>query len=145
MHAPAPIRAIHEVKAIKEQFRNNSLPVRIPSPSGERYNCWGFVAFYFRWLPYADWLERSEMEEALDEYTKEVPQPRKGDIVVFRRDGQLTHTAVMLDKDQAIVCHKPGHDPLCVEALHTVENCYSYGQSSFRRLHPPKRNQLRLE
>lgn len=132
-------KAVHAIKEIKGQFRNNSLPVRIPNV--DRYNCWGFVAFYFKWIPQAEWLDCDEMEEMLTCHTKAVTKPRNGDIVVFRKeDGFLTHTAVMLDKTQETVCHKPGYDPLCVESVHDVVKYYLYGQPSFRRLVPKVRS-----
>ena len=126
---------VHAVAEIKDQFRNNSLPVRIPNT--RCYNCWGFVAFYFKWIKSALWIADYEMEDMLTTHTKAVTQPRRGDIVVFRREGgELTHTAVMVDKDQRLVCHKPGHHSLCVESVHNVETLYLYGKATFRRLLP---------
>lgn len=105
---------------------------RVPTSQEYSFNCWGFVAFYFGWEKRAKWLHREQMEDHLDECTDPIHQAdvKAGDIAVFRRFGQLSHTALMTS-DPSVVCHKPGQLDLCIDTLRAAED--SYGDVEFVR------------
>jgi len=98
------------------------------------YNCWGFTAFSFKWLPELEWFEEEEMEFCLSKFTKKVKSPRIGDIVVMRGDNILQHTAILTGiKDKTIV-HKPGYCKLEVNTIAGARKIYAWTDKvTFRR------------
>ncbi len=105
------------------------------------YNCWGFTAFTYKWLPELDWFEMEEMEYCLGEFTTPVKSPRIGDIFVMREksDGELLHTGILMDAKNKMVIHKPGGCSLEVNDLKGAQRIYGKHNITYRRAIPKKK------
>lgn len=113
-------------------LKANNMPTQnVPEEKGF-YNCWGFVAFYYGWEKKPRWVAGDEMECHLDDNTESIEEHEvtTEDIAVFRRCGELTHTALMTP-DRSVVCHKPGSTALCIDTLKRARE--SYGDYCFVR------------
>jgi cell wall-associated NlpC family hydrolase len=115
--------AIVRVRDIKEKLRSNALPPRIPHINGH-FNCWGFVAYYYQ----------HQMEMLLAFHTQRITTPSTGDVAVFHKDGELNHSAIVLEGKVRRVCHKRGGNALCIETLNSAAKYY--GEVSFHRPNP---------
>lgn len=122
--------AIVDVTHIRTQLRDSNIRPRIPHLDEDNFNCWGFVAFFFRWIPAAYLLDHMTMEGFLSRKTRSVKKPQPGDIAVFRVSGDLSHTALVIDGHNKIICHKRGTNALCIEQ---IKHASDYGRVSYRR------------
>ena len=115
---------------IRNHLRDHNIRPRLPRLEEEDFNCWGFVAFFFRWIPTAYLLDDTTMEGFLSRKTRAVKQPKTGDVAVFRDEGDLSHTALVLDGKSRTICHKRGTNALCIENIRAAAG---YGKVSYRR------------
>ena len=86
------------------------------------YNCWGFVAYLYKWSKELLWMRVDVMEKYLDENTRAIRKPQVGDIAVFRSNtfddygSNLEHTAILVDGKRKFI-HKPGGAELEIESF----------------------------
>ena len=111
---------------------SNAMPARVPCEETQRFNCWGFTAYYYQWEERAFWMTAEQMKTYLKVRTNPISKEevRAGDIAVFSypdwmKDG-LAHTAVILPSGK-MVYHKPGGCELCIDTLESA--MVSYGRN----------------
>jgi len=114
---------IPELRKVKQLTNNRKLTAR--NLRTNNYNCWGFTAFVFQWLPDLQWFEDCEMEYCLGTFTRKVKNPKLGDIVVFRNSyGEIEHTAILTDLTTNTILHKPGYLNLEVNTIDEAKIIY---------------------
>lgn len=102
------------------------------------YNCWGFVAYLYKWSKELLWIQVDVMEKYLDEHTRAIKTPKVGDIAVFRSndfdeyDSNLEHMAILVDIKKKFI-HKPGGLELEIESLKGIKVHYN-NKVTYRRL-----------
>lgn len=102
------------------------------------YNCWGFVAYLYKWSKKLLWMRVDVMEKYLDENTRAIRTPIVGDIAVFRSNiyddfgSNLEHTAIIIEGKKRMI-HKPGGAELEIESLKGIKVNYN-NKVTYRRL-----------
>ena len=102
------------------------------------YNCWGFVAYLYRWNRELLWLRVNEMEDYLKSHTRAIKNPKVGDIAIFRSDifdeydSNLEHVAILVDVKKKFI-HKPGGSELEIDSLRGIKVYYTH-KVTYRRL-----------
>lgn len=120
--SPAQLRGIEENYFRTKPTRDHVIHRQ---PADDQTNCHGWV---FAGGGY--WLTGSEVEVILrDNDYQPIPRPRSGDLVVYRENGNLTHTAIVRYAPEMIATEQGTHLPILVEGkwgfsgvyLHPVE------------------------
>ena len=106
-------------------------------PRKSSYNCWGFTAAAVGWIDKPIWIMSFTMEDLMRRNSRKVNVPKCGDIIVFRDEDRLKHTAIITQlggSDNQIV-HKPGQCALEVLSERFVSEKYkNYGRvAEYRR------------
>jgi hypothetical protein len=102
------------------------------------YNCWGFIAYLYKWSKELLWLRVDIMEKYLDKHTRAIKTPIAGDIAVFRSNvyddygSNLEHTAILIEGKKRII-HKPGGAELEIASLKRIKYIYN-NKVTYRRL-----------
>lgn len=102
------------------------------------YNCWGFVAYLYKWSKELLWLRVDVMEKYLDENTRAIRKPQVGDLAIFRSNifdeygSNLEHAAILVDVKKKFL-HKPGGAELEIESLKSIKFIYN-NKVTYRRL-----------
>lgn len=137
-----PVWSTEKLKTVLEaNHLNFAIPIYKDSGDGNipQFNCWGYVAFNNGWEQTPWWIPESLMESHLAAHT--VPVSKKdakaGDVVIFRRNGLLIHTALMTH-DPEIICHKPGANPLCLDTIKNAQKSYWNTAISYARPQAPQ-------
>ena len=132
-----------KLNALKKLTRNNKLTPRSRSLTTNRYNCWGFTAFAFKWIKEVEWFEFEEMNYCLQNFTKKVKTPKNGDILVLTGaySNELIHTAIIVDAKEKTVLHKVGGLKLEVNTIKGAKKIYddSSPRISYHRALPNKK------
>jgi len=130
-----------ELTKLRKLYNNRKLSLKNINQSSHPFNCWGFIAFIFKWLPHLEWFYNSKMEYCLAKFTKLAKRPKVGDIVVMRTFwSTLEHTAVLVDVKKMKIIHKPGGCKLEVNDLDNIIKLYgNIDKIEFRRALPNKK------
>lgn len=104
------------------------------------YNCWGFVAYLYKWTKELLWMRVDVMEDYLKLHTRAINRPQVGDIAIFRSnvydefDSNLEHVAILVDVKKKFI-HKPGGSELEMNSLIGIKKHYNYDNKvTYRRL-----------
>ncbi len=104
------------------------------------YNCWGFVAYLYKWSRKLLWLHVNVMEDYLKLHTRVINKPKVGDIAIFRSNvfdehgSNLEHVAILVDTKRKFI-HKPGGAELEIDSLKGIQVYYNYDNKIiYRRL-----------
>lgn len=115
-----------ELKKLKKLCNNKKLSLSKINSSSTYFNCWGFTAFAFNWLPSLEWFEEYEMKYCIENFTRKVKKPKFGDIVVMiDYQGDLEHTAILVDVENLKMIHKPGAHKLEVNDMDNIRELYN--------------------
>ena len=130
-----------ELTKLQKLCNNKNISLSKINPNSTMFNCWGFTAFVFNWLPILQWFGEYEMNYCITKFTRLVKKPQVGDIVVMKDCyGDLEHTAILVDAKEMKMIHKPGIYKLEVNDLDNIRELYdTVDVIEFRRTLPNKK------
>ena len=124
---------------IKQYGNKDNMETLLNRRSISSYNCWGFTAVMVGWETRLHWIHEDVMTDLLlrNSVTISESDVQNGDILVYSHKSDkldLSHTAIMVDKDKRIFIHKPGGGPLELQDIcGTLGNITYDGFYEYRR------------